>query len=83
MNTVERELIERIHHLDEEKQRQVLEFVQTIETPTEQKRYSARELMKLPFAERNRILLEQLERAANEDFETFEAYSEEEIDESS
>jgi hypothetical protein len=81
MSAIEHELIERISHLDADKQRLVLAFVRDLEsdTPT----YSARELMKLPFEERNRILLEQLQQAEDEDFEIFEAYSEEDFDESS
>jgi len=83
MSALERELIGRISHLDSEKQRRVLEFVRDLEEAPANRIYSAQELMKLPFEERNRILQEQLQRAENENFETFEAYSEEEIDESS
>ena len=42
-----------------------------------EKRYSARELMKLPFEERNNLVMAALELAVDEDFEVFEAYSEE------
>ncbi len=75
MSAIEHELIERISHLDAEKQRLVLAFVRDLETDAVIHIYSARELMKLPFEERNRILMEQLQRAENEDFEIFEAYS--------
>jgi len=73
MSAIERDLIERIRHLDIEKQRRVLEFVRDLEEVSPKPMYSAHELMKLPLEERNRILLEQLQRAENEDFETFEA----------
>lgn len=43
--------------------------------------YTPLDLMKLPVAERNRILAEQFARAADEDFETFEAYADEDFDE--
>ena len=83
MSAIEHELIERISHLDADKQRRVLEFVRDLEKDTVNPTYSARELMKLPLEERNRILMEQLQHAENEDFEIFEAYSEEDFDESS
>lgn len=44
------------------------------------KPFSARELMKLPYQERNRVLLEAINLAADEDFEIFEAYSQEDFD---
>jgi hypothetical protein len=45
--------------------------------------FSARELMKLPLAQRERIIAEAFALAAEEDFEIFEAYSEEDFDEPS
>jgi hypothetical protein len=41
------------------------------------KRYSACELMKLPLEERNRLVITAFELSVDEDFEIFEAYSEE------
>lgn len=76
MSAIERELIERISQLNVDKQQRVLEFVRNLESDAPVRRYSARELMKLPLEERNRILIEQLAQAADEDFEIFEAYSE-------
>ena len=80
MTSIERELIGKISHLNEDKQRKVLEFVESIEEAPEEKHYTAQELMKLPFEERNRIAMLAIERSQNEDFEIFEAYSEEDID---
>lgn len=82
MSTLEHELIERISRLDEEKQRKVLEFVRKIEELSEKRTYSVDELMKLPIEERNRLVIEALDRSADEDFEIFEAYSEEDFDDS-
>jgi hypothetical protein len=79
MDTLERELIDKIRQLDEDEQRRVLTFVNTLKTP-EPKQYSARELMKLPPDERNRLMAMAFQAAENEVFETFEAYSEETID---
>jgi hypothetical protein len=67
MSAIERELIEKISRLDADKQRKVLEFVRKIEESQPQKHYSAEELMKLPFEERNRIAVEALKRTANDD----------------
>lgn len=41
--------------------------------------YSGRELMKLSYEERQQILLAELELAANEDFELFEAFGEDDL----
>ncbi len=82
MTTLEHELMERISRLDEEKQKRVLEFVQSIEQSSQVQTYSIYELMKLPVEERERLVIESLRRSANEDFEIFEAYSEEDFDDS-
>jgi hypothetical protein len=81
MTTFEHELIEKIGQLDEAKQRQVMDFVRSLEAESRQHYYSARELLKLPPAERDRLVAEALAKAADEDFEVFEAYSEEALDE--
>jgi hypothetical protein len=77
MTTLEQELIEKIHHLDEAKQRRILEFVEEIENP---RTYTALELLELPIEERERYIARSFELAANEDFEIFEAYSEDDFD---
>ena len=76
MNSVEHELLEKISHMDLEKQRRVLEFVHSLEGTQPEKPYSARELVKLPLQERNRLVIQALERSANEDIELFDAYGE-------
>ena len=85
MSALEDELIEKIRRMDLKQQQRVLEFVETIENPkqptsTQQKYYSARELMKLPLEERNRLVSEALQSSWDEDFEIFEAYDEDDFD---
>lgn len=74
MTSVEHELLEKISHLDLETQRRVLEFIRSLEESQPEKTYSARELMKLPVQERNRLVIQALERSANEDIELCDAY---------
>jgi hypothetical protein len=80
MNALERELIEKITRLDEDKQRKLLELVRILEETSPQKTYTARELIQLPAEERNRIMAEAFAAAQNEQFEIFEAYTEENLD---
>jgi hypothetical protein len=76
MVTLEQELIEKISHLDDDKKRQVLEFVETI-IP---KFYTLDELSAMPPEERRKAVAASFAAAANEDFEIFEASSEEDFD---
>ena len=90
---IEQQIADKLRSLSEEQKRQVLDFVTHAETegrtraPAErgsraaslQPPYSARELMRLPRAERQRLVDEALKSAADENFEVFEAYSEEEM----
>ena len=78
MTTLEQEIIERISKLDSENQRRVLDFVTQLEAEPP---LSARDLLKLPYKERQRRVKAAFDAPANEEFETFEAYSEEFIDE--
>jgi hypothetical protein len=80
MSALEQELIEKISHLDTEKQRQVLEFVRRLEAPQQTQTYSALELMRLPPDERNRLVVQALERSANDDIEMLEAFDESDFD---
>lgn len=73
MSALERELIDKITRLDADQQRLVLDFVERIETATQPKRYTARELLRLPPEERDRLIAAAFEMAATENFETFEA----------
>lgn len=79
MSALEHELTEKISQLSAEQQRRVLEFVQHLEAAPKAF-YSARDLIKLPPEERERLIQAAFELAADEDFETFEAYSEEGLD---
>lgn len=77
MSTLDQEILETIRQFDEAQKRRVLEFVQHLQG---EKVYSARELMKLPLEERRRLVEASIAAAAGEDFEIFEAYSEETFD---
>jgi hypothetical protein len=81
MTTLEQQIIQQVHLLNPDDQRKVLEFMEGLHQKSPG-RYSPRELMRLPEAERNRLVAEAFDRAATMDFETFEAYSEELDDES-
>lgn len=83
MSALREELLAKIARLNETQQRRVLEFVrqiETIETPQPERHYTALELMQMPYDERNRILAERVALAADEDFEVFEANSDEDFD---
>jgi hypothetical protein len=76
VSTLEQELMEKISHLDEDGKRQVLAFVETI-TP---RFYTVNELMAMSVEERDKAIKAAFAAAANEEFEIFEAYSEEDFD---
>ncbi len=78
MNAIDQQILEKVRHLEPAQKRRVLAFVEQI--ATQKQTYTARELMRLPIEERNAILQAQLAQAADEDFETFEAYTEENLD---
>jgi hypothetical protein len=80
MSSIKRELIESINRLDAEKQEQVLEFVRRIEKSATSKTYSPRELMRLPFEERNKIVVAALQGSLDDDVELFDANSEADFD---
>jgi len=77
MTTLEQKLMEKISHLTEDQQRHILEIVETIDKP---RTYTALELLALPADERELYIARSFEMAANEDFEIFEAYDEEDFD---
>src|SRR5260370_28606220 len=77
VNAIEQQILEKVSGLELEQKQRVLAFVEQI--ATQNKQYTALELMQLPFEERNTILQAQLAQAADEDFETFEAYSDEDL----
>lgn len=76
MTTLEQELMEKISRLDENQKREVLAFVETI-TP---RFYTLDELSVMPPEERRRAVAAAFAAAADEDFEIFEANSEEDFD---
>jgi hypothetical protein len=71
--TLEQELIEKIMQLDESQQRLVLEFIESLEHEDSAERYdTAKDLMRLPFEERNRIAKEALERSLGVDSDDYD-----------
>jgi len=78
MSSLEQEILQRISKLTPENKRRVLDFLAQLEN---ERPLSALELMKLPHDERQQRVKLAIESAANETFETFEAYSEEMPDE--
>lgn len=76
--SIEQQILDKLHQLDEAQKQEVLNFVtQSLES---QHSYTADELLQLPPDIRARLVAAAFEAAANEDFETFEAYSEEDPD---
>ncbi len=78
MNTLEQEIIEKFRQLEPDTRQRVLFFLEHLE---QERPLSAMELMRLPAAERQRLVQAAIAAAADEEFETFEAYSEEGINE--
>ncbi|MCI0710806.1 MAG: hypothetical protein L0154_11655 [Chloroflexi bacterium] len=74
MNRLEQEIIEKFQQLDKAAQQRVLGFLEQLE---HERPLSALELMRLPAEERQRRGQAAIVSAADVDFETFEAYSEE------
>lgn len=79
MVALEQELIDRITKLNDDQKRRVLDFVREINQP-EQISYTALELMKLPYEERNRLVVEALQRSQNDDIEVLEAFDDLDFD---
>lgn len=76
MNVLEKEIIEKFQQLDSSARQRVLGFLEQLE---HERPLSALELMRLPAEERQRRVQAAIASAADEDFEVFEAYSEETI----
>jgi hypothetical protein len=74
MSTLEREVIEKFRQLAPDARQRVLDFLEQLEY---ERPLSALELMRLPVEERQRRVQAAIAAAADEDFETFETYSEE------
>lgn len=77
MSIPEQEIVQRIRNLSPEHQQRLLAFLQLLE---EERPLTALEIMQLPPDERQRHVRAAIESAAYEDFEIFEAYSEERLD---
>ncbi len=77
MSTIEQEILSHVQHLNDAQKQEVLAYVRILESAADTSRMSARELMKLPPDKRQQQLTLALAQAAEEDFELFEAYSEE------
>ena len=78
MSTLEQEILERISKLESKNQQRVLDFVAQLE---KDRPLTLQELRKLPPKERQAYVKAAIESSAHEDFETFEAYREDPIDE--
>lgn len=76
--SIEQQILEKLRRLDEAQKQQVLDFM--TRSLGEPHPYTAEELLQLPPEERARLVAAAFEAAANEDFETFEAYTEEGLD---
>jgi len=76
MNVLETEIIEKFQQLEPAARQRVLVLLEQLE---HERPLSALELMRLPLEERQRRVQLAIASAADEDFETFEAYSEETI----
>jgi len=74
VSALEQEILERVRNLAPAKQLRVLDFLNELE---HHRPLTARELMALPPAEREHYVKAAIATAAEEDFETFEAYTEE------
>ena len=76
MNVLEKEIIEKFQQLEPSARQRVLGFLEQLEHDHP---LSAIELMRLPAEERQRRVQAAIASAADEDFEIFEAYSEEAV----
>lgn len=72
MSMLEQEIVERLHQMTTDEQHKVLEFMETLQQPPKTA-IRVSDLLELPDSERERLIAQSFELAANEDFETFEA----------
>jgi hypothetical protein len=83
MSALEQEIFEKVKRLDEQQKAKVLEFIAHIApaVPSVVERpYTARELMQLPYEERNRAVKAALRRAQDMDVEYFDVYDDADFD---
>ncbi len=76
MTILEQEIIEKFQQLEHSARQRVLDQLEHL---TQDRPLSASELMRLPPEERQRRVQAAIASAADEDFEIFEAYSEETV----
>lgn len=74
MIPIQDELLTLFEQMDEQQRHHLLNLARKMVQPPHH--YTARELMALPAEERDRLVAQSIALAANEDFEIFEAYSE-------
>lgn len=79
MSVIEEKLHELIQQMDDRQRSQLLNVARQIANASEDRFYSAAELIKMPAAQRAAHVAQAFEAAEEEAFETFEAYSEEPI----
>ncbi len=84
MSVLSDELADIITHLDENKQRGLLEFAQQLVEESDhipvKRSYTARELWAMPYEERNRLAMEALARADDDEVEFLETLDELDFD---
>lgn len=84
MTVLADELADIITRMDEHKQRRLLEFAQQLIEETDEipvkRSYTARELWAMPYAERNRLAMEALARADEDEVEFLETLDELDFD---
>lgn len=79
MLTLEQSIISEVHSLDAENQQRVLDYIRSLKA-LYTRPYTATQLLALPPEERHQIMAAALAASADKDFEIFEAYSEELLD---
>lgn len=77
MSIAQQQILDLMAHMNADQQRELLSAARQIVLP---RTYTALELQQLPKAERERYMALSHALAADEDFEIFAAYSEEDID---
>jgi hypothetical protein len=79
MTPITHELLELVEKLDEHQQQQVLNYVRQLTAPA-RRYYTALELLELPAEEREHYVEASFKSSQHEDFEIFEAYSEDDLE---
>jgi hypothetical protein len=78
MIPIQDELLHLFEQMDDQQRNHLLNLARQLVQPPPH--YTARELLALPKEERERLVAQSIALATDEDFEIFEAYSEENID---